>query len=46
MWTKKIGYVGGDGAQTLDGGFLAVAEDTLYKLDSSGDFLWKKNVFA
>ena len=46
MWTKKVGYIGGDGAQTLDGGFLAVSEDTLYRLDSSGNFLWKKNVYA
>ena len=46
MWTRRIGYVGGDGVQTIDGGFLAVSEDTLFRLDSVGNFLWKKNVYA
>ena len=45
IWTKEIGYIGGDGIQLSDGGYLAVSDDSLFRLDSSGNFIWQKNVY-
>ena len=45
IWTKEIGYIGGDGAQLSDGGYIAISGDSLFRLDSLGNFLWQKDVY-
>ena len=45
IWTKDIGYVGGDGIQTSDGGYLAISGDSLFRLDSLGNFIWQKDIY-
>jgi len=47
IWTKDIGHPenGGDGIQTLDGGYLAISGDSLFRFDSLGNLIWQKNVY-
>ena len=45
IWTKQVGYVGGDGFQSIDGEYIAISGDSLFRLDSLGNFIWKKNVY-